>query len=149
MFQMWYKSGWHNKNHNSWWSIYFSFPYDGMTDPLIRARWSHIYPGLTRYGYRFTILSCDKPEKYANRNYVEELAPWSFYKNGSAFPITKSACTFIDIWLPEAEGKGKGNIPDRSFDMVTHTALGCLTLCSCGWRKKYAVKFLDDVKRGF
>ena len=48
--------------------------YDGMTDPLGQSQVIPYLSGLTRYGYRFTILSCDKPEKYAaNKNYVEEL----------------------------------------------------------------------------
>src|ERR1017187_10950350 len=48
--------------------------YDGMTDPLGQSQVIPYLAGLTKYGYEFTILSCDKPGKYADhREYVMEL----------------------------------------------------------------------------
>ncbi len=48
--------------------------YDGMTDPLGQSQVIPYLAGLTKYGYNFTILSCEKPEKFAShRNYVEGL----------------------------------------------------------------------------
>jgi len=48
--------------------------YDGMTDPLGQSQVIPYLTSLTKFGYTFTILSCDKPEKYAaNREYVETL----------------------------------------------------------------------------
>ncbi|RYG29944.1 MAG: glycosyltransferase, partial [Chitinophagaceae bacterium] len=38
--------------------------YDGMTDPLGQSQVIPYLKGLTAAGYRFTILSCDKPENY-------------------------------------------------------------------------------------
>ena len=46
--------------------------YDGMTDPLGQSQVIPYLSGLTKFGYGFTILSCDKPEKFTeNKNYVE------------------------------------------------------------------------------
>ena len=48
--------------------------YDGMTDPLGQSQVIPYLSGLTKYGYKFTILSCDRPEKYAaNKDYVLKL----------------------------------------------------------------------------
>src|ERR1700761_9608089 len=55
--------------------------YDGMTDPLGQSQVIPYLSALTKYGYEFTILSCEKPERFteANRKYVSSLL--------SAFPI--------------------------------------------------------------
>ena len=48
--------------------------YDGMTDPLGQSQVIPYLIGLTKHGYRFTILSCDKPDKYlVDEKYVDEL----------------------------------------------------------------------------
>ena len=48
--------------------------YDGMTDPLGQSQVIPYLAGLTKHGYEFVILSCDKPEKYeANKAYVDTL----------------------------------------------------------------------------
>jgi len=45
-----------------------------MTDPLGQSQVIPYLVGLTAYGYRFTILSCDKKEQFeANKTYVENL----------------------------------------------------------------------------
>ena len=47
--------------------------YDGMTDPLGQSQVIPYLSGLTKYGYRFTILSCDKPGRYiAHKQFVEK-----------------------------------------------------------------------------
>ena len=40
--------------------------YDGMTDPLGQSQVIPYLSNLTKFGYTFTILSCDKADKYAN-----------------------------------------------------------------------------------
>jgi hypothetical protein len=52
--------------------------YDGMTDPLGQSQVIPYLAGLTKFGYTFTLLSCDKPDKYAkHKAYVQELlAPY-------------------------------------------------------------------------
>src|SRR5665647_3716478 len=48
--------------------------YDGLTDPLGQSQVIPYLAGLTKYGYSFTILSCEKPEKYAlHKKYVDDL----------------------------------------------------------------------------
>ena len=48
--------------------------YDGMTDPLGQSQVIPYLIGLSKFGYQFTILSCDKPDHFsANKEYVESL----------------------------------------------------------------------------
>ena len=48
--------------------------YDGMTDPLGQSQVIPYLAGLTKHGYQFTILSCEKPERYdSHKNDVENL----------------------------------------------------------------------------
>ena len=48
--------------------------YDGLTDPLGQSQVIPYLAGLSKYGYQFTILSCDKPGPYKkNKAYVEKL----------------------------------------------------------------------------
>ena len=55
--------------------------YDGMTDPLGQSQVIPYLAGLTKEGYEFVILSCDKPAKYkANKTYVDNII--------APFPIT-------------------------------------------------------------
>ena len=122
--------------------------YDGMTDPLGQSQVIPYLSGLTRYGYRFTILSCDKPEKYAaNKNYVEELLHEASIKWVS-IPYHKSPPVLSSIYdYQKLKAKAKEIYQADPFDMV-HTRPGLPTLAALWLKKKYAVKFLDDV-RGF
>ncbi|MBS1734688.1 MAG: glycosyltransferase [Bacteroidetes bacterium] len=122
--------------------------YDGMTDPLGQSQVIPYLSGLTRYGYRFTILSCDKPEKYAvNKNYVEELLHEASIKWVS-IPYHKSPPVLSSIYdYRKLKAKAKEIYQADPFDMV-HTRPGLPTLAALWLKKKFAVKFLDDV-RGF
>ena len=48
--------------------------YDGMTDPLGQSQVIPYLAGLSKYGYRFTILSCEKPQRFAlNKKNIETI----------------------------------------------------------------------------
>ncbi len=122
--------------------------YDGMTDPLGQSQVIPYLAGLSKYGYEFTILSCDKPEKYlANKAYVQNLiAPYSikwisipYHKNP---PVLSSIYDFIQL-----KKKAIKIYHQEKFDMV-HTRVGLPTLVALYLKQKYKVKFLNDI-RGF
>ena len=122
--------------------------YDGMTDPLGQSQVIPYLVGLTHFGYSFTILSCDKPEKYKEHKiYVSGLLKglpieWvsiPYHKNP---PVLSSV---YDLWqlkktVIELQHKHR-------FDMV-HTRPGIPTLVALWMKKKYGTKFLNDI-RGF
>ena len=68
-----------------------------MTDPLGQSQVIPYLAGLTKYGYSFTILSCEKPERFVRyRNYVETLLKpygikWAFIPYHKKPPVISSA----------------------------------------------------------
>ena len=122
--------------------------YDGMTDPLGQSQVIPYLAGLTAFGYTFTILSCDKPEKYAmHRAYVQKLlAPYPiawvsipYHKNP---PILSSWYDYRMLRKTAAQLHLQ-----RNFDLV-HTRVGVPALVGYWLKKKFGIKFLNDI-RGF
>ena len=122
--------------------------YDGLTDPLGQSQIIPYLAGLTKYNYEFTILSCDKPDVYKNnKEYVEKLiAPYPvkwvsvpYHKNP---PVLSSIFDFYQL-----KKKAKALHKKEKLDMV-HTRPGIPTLVALWLKKKYKIKFLNDV-RGF
>ena len=122
--------------------------YDGMTDPLGQSQVIPYLSGLTKYGYRFTILSCDKPVTFAaNKQYVDALLKdfpieWvsiPYHKNP---PVLSSVYDYYRLKKKAIELHEK-----NSYDMV-HTRPGLPTLVALWMKKKYGIHFLNDV-RGF
>ena len=122
--------------------------YDGMTDPLGQSQVIPYLAGLTKEGYTFTILSCDKPEKYkANKTYVEKLiAPypikWVSIPYHKKPPVLSSVYDFFKL-----KQTAKKLHFEHKFDMV-HTRPGLPQLVALYLKKKLGIKFLNDI-RGF
>lgn len=122
--------------------------YDGMTDPLGQSQVIPYLSNLTKFGYTFTILSCDKADKYAaNKEYVETLiAPfpikWVSVRYHKNPPVLSSVYDFYA--LKKAATKLHAI---NHFDMV-HTRPGLPTLVALYLKKKFGIKFLNDI-RGF
>ncbi len=122
--------------------------YDGMTDPLGQSQVIPYLSNLTKFGYTFTILSCDKADKYAaNKAYVETLiAPFPitwvsvpYHKNP---PVLSSVYDFYAL-----KNAAKKLQALHHFDMV-HTRPGLPTMVALYLKRNFGVKFLNDV-RGF
>ena len=122
--------------------------YDGMTDPLGQSQVIPYLSNLTKFGYTFTILSCDKADKYAaNKAYVERLiAPFPitwvsipYHKNP---PVISSLYDFYAL-----KNAAKKLHAINQFDMV-HTRPGLPTMVALYLKRNFGVKFLNDV-RGF
>ncbi len=122
--------------------------YDGMTDPLGQSQVIPYLSGLTKFGYSFTILSCDKPEKFAaNKQYVEKLLE-EFPIKWVSIPYHKNPPVLSAMYdYRMLKKKAKELHAQDPFDMV-HTRPGIPTLVALWMKKKYGVKFLNDV-RGF
>ncbi len=122
--------------------------YDGMTDPLGQSQVIPYLAGLTRYGYTFTILSCDKPDKYAaGREYVEKLiAPYPI--KWVSIPYHKSPPVLSSIYDFFMLKKKAGQIHKENPVHMVHTRVGVPTLVGLWLNKKKGVHFLNDI-RGF
>jgi glycosyltransferase involved in cell wall biosynthesis len=122
--------------------------YDGMTDPLGQSQVIPYLVKLTAYGYRFTILSCDKPDKLARHKeeVMQILAPYpikwvpvTYHKNP---PVLSSVYDFLQL-----KYKAVALHMQDAFDIV-HTRVGVPTLVGLHLKKKYGVRYLNDI-RGF
>jgi glycosyltransferase involved in cell wall biosynthesis len=122
--------------------------YDGMTDPLGQSQVIPYLASLTKEGYNFTILSCDKPEKYQKlSSYVQSLmAPHNihwvsipYHKNP---PVLSSV---YDYWLLK---KKAIELHQQKKFTIVHTRVGLPQLVALHLKNKYSVKFLNDI-RGF
>ncbi|MEO8819767.1 MAG: glycosyltransferase [Ginsengibacter sp.] len=120
--------------------------YDGLTDPLGQSQVIPYLSGLTKYGYRFTILSCEKPERYSlHKKEIESLleqfsitwVPLKYHKAPTVFS------TVYDVY--HLRKKVKKLHAKEKFDMV-HTRAGIPALVGLWLKKNYAVKFLNDIR---
>lgn len=120
--------------------------YDGMTDPLGQSQVIPYLAGLTKYGYRFTILSCEKPERYnSHKDSVENLLKpypikWvaiAYHKNPPVFS------SIYDVFILKKTAKKLH--AKENFDMV-HTRPGVPALIGLWMKKKLGVKFLNDIR---
>lgn len=120
--------------------------YDGLTDPLGQSQIIPYLSGLTKYGYRFTVISCEKPDRFNQyeqkiNNLLFQVAirwvPLKYHKN----PPVISA--IYDL------GKIKRTAhklhSEDPFDMV-HTRSGTPALAGLWLKKKLGIKFLNDIR---
>ena len=120
--------------------------YDGMTDPLGQSQVIPYIIGLTKYGYQFTILSCEKPARFQqNKNHVDEiLEPYSIKWVPIAYhkkpPVLSS---IYDVAMLKRKATQLHTL--QKFDMV-HTRAGIPSLIGLWMKKKFNVKFLHDVR---
>lgn len=120
--------------------------YDGLTDPLGQSQIIPYLKGLTAHGYRFTILSSEKPEKFnTNKNSIagslKDLPiKWHPIKYHKTPPVISAVW---DVHLMKQAAK-KLHRADP-FDMV-HTRSGTPALVGLWMKKKFAIKFLNDIR---
>jgi glycosyltransferase involved in cell wall biosynthesis len=122
--------------------------YDGMTDPLGQSQVIPYLVGLTKFGYSFTILSCDKPDRFARHGaYVKDLlAPYPV--EWVSIPYHKNPAV-LSSWYDYAMLKKTAARlhRERHFDLV-HTRVGTPALVGYWLKKNLGIKFLNDI-RGF
>ena len=122
--------------------------YDGMTDPLGQSQVIPYLAGLTRYGYRFTILSCDKPEKYqSHRNDVEAMLK-PFPINWISIPYHKNPPVLSSMYDFRKMKTAIRQLQINDPVSMVHTRPGLPALLGIWMKKKYGVRFLNDI-RGF
>ncbi len=122
--------------------------YDGMTDPLGQSQVIPYLAGLTKYGYEFIILSCDKPDNYTkHKDYVLGLlAPYAI--EWVSIPYHKNPrvlSTYYDVVMLKRNAAQL--YKTKKIDMV-HTRPGIPALVGLWLKKKYSIKFFNDI-RGF
>ncbi len=123
--------------------------YDGMTDPLGQSQVIPYLIGLTRFGYQFTILSCDKPDKYLLHKEKIEGILSSYPIKWISIPYHKNPPVFSTVFdLIALKKKAKQLHQKQAFDMV-HTRAGTPALVGLWMKQKFGIKFLNDLRDFF
>lgn len=120
--------------------------YDGMTDPLGQSQVIPYLSGLAKYGYRFTIISCEKKERFQNHKekiyallspFQIKWIPLLYHKSPPVFSA------IYDLKLIKETARKLYN--DDPFDMV-HTRSGTPALAGLWLKRKFGIKFLNDIR---
>lgn len=120
--------------------------YDGMTDPLGQSQVIPYLQGLSKKGFQFYIISCEKPEAFErNKAAVNNLL------NGCSIewhpiPYTKKPAVLSTLKdIIQLRKKAIQIHQEESIDLV-HTRPGIPALVGLMMKKKFGVKFLHDIR---
>lgn len=122
--------------------------YDGMTDPLGQSQVIPYLAGLTKYGYRFTILSCDKPDKYTAQQADVRALLAAYPINWVSLPYHKNPPVLSSVFDYWQLRKKAAELHQQDPFVMVHTRVGIPTLVALWLKKKFGIKFLNDI-RGF
>ncbi|MEO9210148.1 MAG: hypothetical protein ABI208_03570, partial [Ginsengibacter sp.] len=123
--------------------------YDGMTDPLGQSQVIPYLIGLSKHGFRFTILSCDKPDKFSLYKEDIETILKPHPIKWISIPYHKSPPVLSTIYdTLMLRRKARQLHQKEPFDMV-HTRVGTPALIGLYLKKKYGIKFLNDLRDFF
>lgn len=120
--------------------------YDGMTDPLGQSQVLPYLIGLTKHGYQFTLISCEKKEAFeSTRHIIDEICKQNNI-DWHPLPYTKSPpilSTYKDI---RAMGK-KAEVLHKikHFDLF-HCRSYMAPIIALQLKKKYGLPFLFDMR---
>ncbi len=120
--------------------------YDGMTDPLGQSQVLPYLLGLSKYGYKIFLLSCEKKQAFEqNKEIIENLVKdsgitWVPLYYTKTPPVIS---TVLDVYKIKKEAKKIHR--QHKLDMV-HTRAGVPALIGLWMKKKFGIKFLNDIR---
>lgn len=122
--------------------------YDGMTDPLGQSQVLPYIIGLTKADYTFTLVSCEKRERYdQNRSIVEDICRKHSIDWRPIF-YTKTPPIISTVWDVVKLNKAVKDIyKEKRFELI-HCRSYIPSLIGLAFKKKHGVKFVFDM-RGF
>jgi glycosyltransferase involved in cell wall biosynthesis len=122
--------------------------YDGLTDPLGQSQILPYVKGLSKLGYQFTILSCDKPDRYNKlKDKIENLCKednieWVSFPFSNKIPIISK---IIDRFRFKKIAKV---LHKKNRFQLIHCRSYISSEIGLYLKKKFGTKFLFDM-RGF
>ena len=122
--------------------------YDGITDPLGQSQVLPYLAGLSKLGYRFTLLSCEKPDRFAqHKAIIQEI---THTNNIDWQPISFTAqppvlAKYYDIY--RLQQKAIALHRQKNFALI-HARSYISAAIGLELKQKFGVKFLFDM-RGF
>jgi len=120
--------------------------YDGLTDPLGQSQIIPYLAGLSKLGYNFTILTCEKSQNYfLHKENVETMIASANLKWVPIMYHKKPAVLSTMYDVMQLKKKAKRLHTKERFDMV-HTRPGIPALIGLEMKKKFGIKFLNDIR---
>jgi len=122
--------------------------YDGMTDPLGQSQVIPYLSGLSKLGYSFSLISCEKKENYAaNKDKIAQLLKAN---NIDWHPLqyTKKPPVFSTLYDVYKIKKLAIRLHQKQPFSIVHCRSYIAALVGLQLQKKYALKFIFDM-RGF
>lgn len=122
--------------------------YDGLTDPLGQSQVLPYVKGLSKLGYRFTILSCDKPDRYNKlKQQIQELCDedtieWISFPFTNKIPFVSKVLDLVRFKRLALQLHKKNKYELVHCRSYVAAEIGLLL------KQKHDVKFLFDM-RGF
>jgi len=122
--------------------------YDGLTDPLGQSQIIPYLAGMAAYGYRITVLSCEKKQRFKqNKEEIRELLR-QFNIAWHPAPFTKQPPILSKFWdLHQLKKTAAGLHRAQGFSM-THCRSYVPAFVGMYLKRKFGVKMLFDM-RGF
>jgi glycosyltransferase involved in cell wall biosynthesis len=122
--------------------------YDGMTDPLGQSQVIPYLAGLTKEGYSFTILSCEKPERYTVHKDAIGAVLAAVSISWQPILYTKKPPVLSTIYdYYKLKRKAQQLNKQLHFDLV-HCRSYISSLLGLWMKRKYHIPFIFDM-RGF
>jgi glycosyltransferase involved in cell wall biosynthesis len=120
--------------------------YDGMTDPLGQSQVLPYICGLSKQGYSFTLISCEKPDRYEkNKDVIEKICS----ENGIDWrPLMyhKSPPILSTIWDVNQIQKLAYRLQEEKSFSIVHCRGYISALIGLGLKRRYGTKFLFDMR---
>lgn len=120
--------------------------YDGLTDPLGQSQILPYIIGLTRYGYHFTVISCEKKELFESKR--SRIAAICEKENIFWSPImyTKKPPVFSTIWDIIKISKRARHLHSKKTFEIIHCRSYISSLVGLKFKRKYKTKFVFDMR---
>ncbi len=122
--------------------------YDGLTDPLGQSQILPYIVGLSKLGYSFTVISCEKPEKYENgKKLIENICienginwqPLQYHKTPPVVSTIRDIRSIRKLAL---------QLHKKTPFTIVHCRSHISSIIGLELKRKYGVKFVFDM-RGF
>lgn len=121
--------------------------YDGMTDPLGQSQVLPYLAGLSALGYKITLLSCEKTERWHHKEIIQAICT-KHHINWQPVMYTRKPPVFSTIKDVRKMKKVAADLHSKiSFDII-HCRSYVSALVGLWMKKKFSVPFIFDM-RGF
>jgi glycosyltransferase involved in cell wall biosynthesis len=125
-------------------TLYIS--YDGMTDPLGQSQVIPYLSGLAKLGYDITLISCEKPDKFALKKNDISLLLTSLEINWVPLKYSKRPPLLSTIWDVFKLRRAAYNLHKKNKFDIVHCRSYISSLVGLWLKQKFGIKFIFDMR---